>query len=559
MEDSTPGARNEMIKAAFQLGLCIAAVLAVGLVTGVAVAKEFRITPSTDVEHLAKQVQAGDSLVLANGLWKDADLKFEQLPGTADAPVRIRAETAGQVVFTGATEFRFSGQYVIVSGLVFRDTDGASDVVQLRTHSQRHAHHCRMTDCVFEQSPESKTGMESRWLSVYGTENRIDHCYFGGKRSRGPTLVVWVGEAAGKHRIDHNHFGSRPPLGRNGGETIRIGTSDVSERNCQTIVEDNYFHACDGESEIISNKSCENIYRRNVFDACSGALTLRHGHRCLVDSNVFLGRTKRGTGGVRIIGRDHVVTNNYFEGLRGDSERAAICLMNGIPNGPLNGYAPVVNALVAHNTFIDCKVTLEIGYGAGSKQSAAPAACRITHNLFCPGKWPLMRRHAELVDSVWRGNKQQRPVRRDQPVSFELVDVPFERAVDGLLRPTSDQPLRTDIPSPVARDLDGHPRRPRALAGCDDPRTPHRCWPSPANTGPTWKAPPHADMNHAATFRQSANAFRTSAAGLLLFSPYPQTEERQATGLFRTTCSCEPPAAATNGRPTAARPVPAVW
>ena len=31
-----------------------------------------------------------------------------------------------------------------------------------------------------------------------------------------------------RHRIDHNYYGPRPPLGSNGGETIRIGTSDES-------------------------------------------------------------------------------------------------------------------------------------------------------------------------------------------------------------------------------------------------------------------------------------------------------------------------------------------
>ena len=79
-----------------------------------------------------------------------------------------------------------------------------------------------------------------------------------------------------------------------------------------------------------------------------------------------------GTGGVRIIGQGHSVTNNYFEGLRGDAERAAICLMNGVPNGSLNSYAPVRQALIAQNTFIDCKVSIEFSVGSGRTQSAVP-------------------------------------------------------------------------------------------------------------------------------------------------------------------------------------------
>lgn len=229
-----------------------------------ALAREFRLGPQSDVNPMLRRIEAGDSIILENGTWTDADLQFEQLCGSTAAPITIRAETAGQVVFTGRTSFRFSGTDIVVSGLTFRDTNGASDVLQMRTHSKRQAHRCRLTDCTFEQTGGAAAGMESRWVSVYGTHNRIDHCYFGGKRSRGTTLVVWVGEQAEHHRIDHNHFGPRPKLGKNGGETIRVGTSETSEFDSATIVEQNYFHRCNGEAEIISNKSCANIDRKSV-------------------------------------------------------------------------------------------------------------------------------------------------------------------------------------------------------------------------------------------------------------------------------------------------------
>lgn len=457
------------------------------LLTGITRAAEYRVSPETDVESLAKRVNAGDRIILKDGVWADAKLKLERLPGTADSPIQIRAETPGKVIFTGKTEFRVSGRFVTVSGLVFRDPQGVSDVFQLRTHSQRHAHHCRVTDCLFEQTSGSPAGTESRWLSIYGTHNRIDHCYFAGKKNRGTTVVVWVAEQAGEHRIDHNHFGPRPELGQNGGESIRIGTSDVSELSSRTVVEQNYFHRCDGEAEIVSNKSCENLYRHNVFEACSGALTLRHGHRCLVDGNVFLGDKQRGTGGVRIIGQGHVVTNNYFESLRGDAERAAICFMNGIPDSPLSGYAPVRGALVAHNTFVDCKVSIEIGVGAGKKQSADPAACRITHNAFLPGKWSLFRAHADPIDFVWEANKHQ--VGReddDGPTQFERADLKFARGADGLMRPTEVGVIRSKFKSSISNDVDGHQRSDSTLIGCDDPSTPTRVMPNATNTGPTW-------------------------------------------------------------------------
>lgn len=476
-------ARPGFIGSAWLLAGCLAVLLA-----GRADGKQWQIGKDSELKTALKEVAAGDAIVLADGDWKDAKLTFEQLPGTNEAPIVIRPQHPGGVVFSGATEFRVSGTHVNVTGFVFRDPDGVSDVVQLRTHSQRLAHHCRITQCWFEQTGDSDAGIESRWLSIYGTNNRVDHCYFGGKKSRGTTLVVWVSEVAQHHRIDHNHFGPRPELGRNGGETIRIGTSEVSELECASVVEDNYFFRCDGEAEVVSNKSCGNIYRHNVFDSCAGALTLRHGHRCLVDGNIFLGRQQRGTGGVRLIGQDHRVTNNYFEGLRGDAERAALCMMNGIPNGALNSYAPVRGAVVAHNTFIDCKVSIEIGMGAGKKQSANPIDCQFVGNVFMPMKWQLFRIHAEPQDFVWQGNLQQvGGDDRDTFMQFPRVELSLQRAADGLLRPSDARSLRCDVPDIVTNDLDDFPRGANAVAGCDDPATAHRVWPSAENTGPTWR------------------------------------------------------------------------
>lgn len=62
---------------------------------------EYQITPETELKSLLKKVVAGDFPVLQNGEWKDADLKFELLKGTADTLISIRAETPGKVVLTG--------------------------------------------------------------------------------------------------------------------------------------------------------------------------------------------------------------------------------------------------------------------------------------------------------------------------------------------------------------------------------------------------------------------------------------------------------------------------
>jgi len=452
-------------------------------------AEEYWLNPETDLEQLCKQIKAGDSIVLENGFWKDVNLEFDSLSGTESSPVSIVAETPGKVVLSGKTKFQVSGQHVIVSGFVFRDCFDVDHVFKMRSDKKVTASHCRITECVFEQTGKTDSDHNTKWLSVYGSNNRVDHCYFEGKTTLGSTLVVWIGEEPEKHRIDHNHFGPRPKLGQNGGETIRIGTSKVSEFPCETIVEENYFYHCDGEAEIISSKSCGNVFRHNVFEQCAGALTLRHGHRCVVDGNVFIGNERPGTGGVRIIGQGHRVINNYFEGLRGDRVRAAISLMNGIPDGPLNGYAPVKDAVVAHNTLIDCKSSIEIGVGAGTRnRTVVPEGCLLANNVFSSGEWNPLLAHVDPSEFVWQGNKQQLGIDDNQLVGLEPVDLHLRRAADGLFRPTDRRSLRTKKLTKVEikTDFDGEPRGETVFAGCDDSRTLLRNFASPSNTGPTW-------------------------------------------------------------------------
>ena len=453
-------------------------------------AEEHRINPKTDFKKLSQKVSAGDSIVLENGNWKDVEVKLASLAGTKESPISIVAETPGKVILTGQSRVRLSGQHVIVSGLVIRDCTNDKDVFETRTDKEELANHFRITQCVFEQTKDHKTSKKPKWLSIHGSHHRIDHCYFAGKTSPGATFVVWITKEIEKNQIDHNFFGPREKLGTNGGETLRIGTSTNSELVCQTVVEDNYFLQCNGEAEVISNKSCENIYRHNLFDQCDGTLSIRHGRRCLVDGNVFLGREKPGTGGVRIVGQNHRVINNYFEGLRGESFNAAIGLVNGIPNGPINGYAPVEDAIVAHNTLVNCKSSIEIGVGAGTRNRVVvPKDCLFANNVISSGEFPPLRANASHEGVSWKGNMQQSGNDyRDQFVNFDRVDLQLQRIADGLLRPTNPKLLRTKALKKIEikTDVDGEPRDKMVIAGCDDPKTKVREFPTPATTGPDW-------------------------------------------------------------------------
>jgi len=166
----------------------------------------------------------------------------------------------------------------------------------------------------------------------------------------------------------------------NGQEIIRIGDSTTSMQYANCEVRNNFFDRCNGEIEIISNKSCGNIYANNVFFECSGMLTLRHGNDCTVAGNYFFGNGVSNSGGVRIIGEDHKVYNNYFENLRGTNFRAALCIVRGKLNSVLNDYFQVKNAFVVFNTFVNCSQAFCVNYNGSTAYTMPPVGTVIAHN-----------------------------------------------------------------------------------------------------------------------------------------------------------------------------------
>lgn len=342
-----------------------------------------RVVHVSTASAINKTWTAGDTLMFANGNYSNLSLTLKGT-GSAAQPIVLRAATAGQVSLGGSSTIKLDGKYIEVNGICFAGTyTGNSHIVQFTSSSA----HCRLTECAIDSYNTSTITQDLKWVSIKGQENRVDHCYFAGKRNMGTLLVVWLeDDIVPKHQIDHNYFGYRESnvdddgKAINGQEIIRIGDSSTSMQQAQCVVEYNYLEACDGEIETVSNKSCGNIYSSNTFYACAGALTLRHGNGCTVDGNWFIGTAKDATGGVRIIGEDHVVTNNYFQDLTGNNYRAAICIIRGKPNSALNEYFQVKNAQVSGNTFVHCKEAICVNYHSFADCNLPALNTTVTNN-----------------------------------------------------------------------------------------------------------------------------------------------------------------------------------
>ena len=336
----------------------------------------------TEYNSYIKKANPGDVIVLKNGIWKDVKLNAYG-KGEEGNPIIVKAETAGKVIVSGNSTLNIYGEHIIVSGLWFKDGESSyKSVVQFRKDSKTFANHCRFTNSTISYY-NVKNGIKDHWVDIWGKNNRVDHNNFTGKTSEGTTLVVWLKgdkHINNNHSIDNNIFGQRPDLGKNGGETIRIGTSTNSKKTSKTLVERNVFAGCNGEIEIISNKSGDNIFRDNLFVGSKGALTLRHGDNALVERNVFLGNGVSKTGGIRVINSGHIIRNNLMIGLQGDGYRGAIVLMNGVPNSPLNRYEQVRNVDIQNNTIINSG-PISFGEGKDTEKSLAPKNVNFSNNL----------------------------------------------------------------------------------------------------------------------------------------------------------------------------------
>lgn len=368
--------------------------LALGLAS-VSNAEVIEVSDASQLEGYLK-LNAGDTVILSDGVWEDLTIRFKSKNGTADRPVVFKGQTAGKTILTGSSSLAFAGDYVVVEDLWFKNPDfatkKASAVIQFRTSSSEMATNSVMRNCMITGFDLPLSQNEHKWVSIYGTDNIVEYCTFEDKPTMGTTLVVWpepeVLTKEPNHIIRNNYF-TRPRSNKserggslNGQEVIRIGTSHVSMSSAGCTVENNVFEHCNGETEIISNKTCNNTFRGNVFIESVGCLTLRHGNGALVENNYFDGANVRGTGGIRLIGEDHIVRNNYMQDLEGSGYTSAICVMMGVTNSVLNNYFQVKNSVVSGNVAIDCRQGMAVNTGTRENQVEPFFNSRVENNVF---------------------------------------------------------------------------------------------------------------------------------------------------------------------------------
>lgn len=373
---------------------------------------------ATDFNSLPN-LDSGDIVVLHSGTYGSLNKTLVSTiadDATAQSdPVFVYAEVNGGVDVAAPSQITLQGRGIVLAGLDFisgsgmLDNGGTAPAWIIRTAAD--SRHMVVSNVRFLNATAGDD--YGHWIYAEGFNHTIEYCSFEGKSTRNATVAFKRSTAeAGittlrNHRLRFCYFGPREcSTTENGFETIRIGDSSSQAHDMNVTVERNVFYRAiwrnDGQQpndmEIISNKSKGNRILHNTFLESYGQITLRHGDACDVDGNfVFGGGFYSGStialntantrqGGVRIIGQDHAVRNNYFVNLAGTNLRAALCLMAGATSwtdgdgsGGDNGYESAANASIYNNTFIDCR---EINLGFVNTGSLQPTGVRIYNNAW---------------------------------------------------------------------------------------------------------------------------------------------------------------------------------
>jgi poly(beta-D-mannuronate) lyase len=397
---------------------------------------------------------AGDVIVVHNGVYATDKYITVNRQGTQAGPIRIVAQTVGEVEITGTHGFDVTSPaaYVEIEGFLLTHASGRNQIRSGATHI--HFEHN------FFQCPG-----EGAYLTIAGHNAEIAFNEFRNKSALGNMIDVrGSGSQIAQHVwIHHNYFHDFTSPGGNGAETIRFGLSGLSLSNGYGLIEHNLFVRCTGENEMISNKSSANTYRYNtILDSPGGELSLRHGNECRVYGNYL-----RNSGGMRIFGDRHKIFSNYLEATTG------INIGNG--DGEVADGAP----LTSHDRPDNCEITFntlvnnERNYFMTGRTNGLGATNTVFANNIVQGRASAASLSGPYTGGVWSGNIiwQTEGPGVMPPGSYDEFDPLLEAKANGIFRPQAGSlaidSAGGDFPAVVV-DMDGQPRQAPKDRGADE-------------------------------------------------------------------------------------------
>ena len=363
--------RRRVLGAAGAVGL---GVLGAGVVNLPAHAADRFVATRAELTAAITAAQPGDTITMANGAWADMEIVL-RTSGIAAAPITLRAETRGGVHITGTSYLQLVGDHLVVDGLRFRG--GAAPLNHLHliefrgvvSGSYRHANHCRLTNVLVDHYNKAiGEGGQDVWVGLFGADHEVDHCAFVGKTSESVLMIGWRSTGdPNRYHIHHNYFSDIPNNRISAAAlAIRIGDGNQALTDSDSIIESNLFERMEGIGRIVSLKCSGTVIRDNTFREASGSICSRAGDRNTIERNFILPglETNNGfyTGGMLIIGADHIIRNNYIQGCRQAGKGAIVLYEGQDDNGPgVGGYYPTKNVTIENNTLADNDKNVIVG------------------------------------------------------------------------------------------------------------------------------------------------------------------------------------------------------
>ncbi len=429
-------------------------------------AAEFSAAAPAQLAAAVKKSHPGDTIILADGTWRDAAIDLA-VGGTSSAPLVLRAQTPGGVVFTGASSLTFSAAHVEVDGVVFKDGSPAKgNVVEFDSDD------CRLTNSAVVDFNPVDPAKGYYWVYFHGNRNRVDHCLFQGKNHYEPLVGNNI-NGSRYNTVEFSHFKDIAYVNQNGREIFRVwgygGNEELGPDGAFFTIANNLFEHAHGEGqEIISLKSNRNVVRNNTIRGTRGGITNRSGNYNTIEGNFIFGDGQAGTYGLRITGQYHRILHNYIEGVSGFGINV-MCgelflepltdgfkpiLREGTVHGRVPAYNQPRNTTVAYNTIVNCGgpgLVIGSDYRSGwpaRQRVLLPEFCHIANNLIgqsaggvavsitAPDRKPPLDR-LEFAGNTYDGNLVNGGAIKAEPVPAGIVaqELKFVRDAAGALRP----------------------------------------------------------------------------------------------------------------------------
>ncbi len=331
------------------------------------------INNKTELVSNLSKINKNTTFILRDGIYNNIYLDIA-IKGDINNKIIIKAENNNKVIFDGIPNIKIRGSYINLIGITFDNLNKHKTTIEISGNNNY------IINCAFFNYNFPLDNI----INIQGKYHRITNCIFQNITSIGLCINIYRPDNNENYiLIDNNKFNYRKSVSGidNELEIIRIGSSEKSLSSSKTMIINNCLNECDGEIEAISIKSGENIIFGNELINSKATITLRHGNNNYIIKNKIDGCNKKDSGGIRIIGQNHIVLSNLITNIYSMLiNNIAICICNGQNNPALNGYWTPNNCIIKNNIIFKCYCCFGIGCKVKSDSIIKPSNILISNN-----------------------------------------------------------------------------------------------------------------------------------------------------------------------------------